>query len=82
MRVLREFVRNVLSESRYVVVYSPLGSDLEQALFWLKNNKKIKSRGAVHKEGDFYLVRVNPRGSKRDVEKVINDRFGRFVRVR
>lgn len=83
MDKLRSYIREVLlREAKYVVVYSPLQSDLEQALYWLQNNKQVKTRGAIHQEGDVYIARIKPKGSKADVEKLVSDRFGRFVRVR
>ena len=82
MEALREYVREVLDEARSVTVYSPLNSDLEQALYWLKNNKAIKKRGAITKRGDVYVATVQPKSSKKAVKQLVSDRFGHFVKVK
>lgn len=81
MDVLREYIRDVLAESKRVTLISPLRSDLEQAIFWLKNNKALKSLGEIQKKGNVYRVRVQHKGSAKEIKTLISDRFGQFVRV-
>ena len=81
MNTLREYIRGVLTESKRVTLASPLQSDLEQAIFWLKNNKKVKSIGQITRVGDIYKVRMHHKGTKEEIKALVSDRFGRFVRV-
>lgn len=81
--ILQEFIQAVLHESRSKVATMSAGyaNDLEQGLYWLKNNKVLKSASAISKSDNKYTVRIKFKGSKPDIKKLIDDRFGKFVRI-
>tara|TARA_B100000073_G_C23545799_1_gene498057 strand:- start:466 stop:669 length:204 start_codon:yes stop_codon:yes gene_type:complete len=63
-----------------VTIAASYSSDLDLALRWLKLNKALKATGPVKKVGNIYTVTVKSR-SKEQVEKLIKDRFGIFIKV-
>jgi hypothetical protein len=63
-------------------LYSPLKSDLELALHWLRLNKKIKLSSDIEKSGNIYFVYVKTKMAKRELSKFVSDKFGRFVQVK
>ncbi len=83
MDLLRATVRGVLQEARTIVLYSQNRSDLALALQWVQNNGKLRSAGEIEQLDDkTYLVRLRAKGSPDDAIKLVNDRFGSFVKVK
>tara|TARA_B110000211_G_C13985787_1_gene511639 strand:- start:784 stop:1032 length:249 start_codon:yes stop_codon:yes gene_type:complete len=81
LSLLREYIKDILREANYVTIYAPLQSDLEQAIFLLKNNKQLKSKTEITKNNNIYTVRVQTKNKSKEIKKLINDRFGNFVKV-
>lgn len=67
--------------ANYITLYSLLQSNLEQAIFLLKNNKQLKSKTEITINNNIYTVRVQTKNKSKEIKKLINDRFGNFVKV-
>jgi len=82
LALLREVVQGVLSETRHVTLAAPYRSDLEQAVNWVKLNKQLRSAGDIQElDRDMYVVRLHVKGRHVDIEALVKDRFGYFVKV-
>ena len=60
---------------------APYKTDLELALYWIKNNNLLRSTSEIQKLDNKYIVRVRHKGSKQSLTALVKDRFGVFVEV-
>jgi len=80
--LLREMIELTLSEAKVVTLRGQNRNDLTLAVQWVKNNKKLKSTGAIEKDkNDRHVVRIRVKGDKKDAINLIKDRFGSFIIV-
>tara|TARA_Y100000310_G_C20344452_1_gene651351 strand:- start:488 stop:742 length:255 start_codon:yes stop_codon:yes gene_type:complete len=79
---LREFIEYTLAEAKIVTLRGQNRNDLSMAILWIRNNKKLKSAGAIEKtKNDDYVARIKVKGTKSEASALIKDRFGSFIRV-
>ena len=60
---------------------SPYKTDLELALYWIKNNNLLKATSEIQKRDDKYIVQGRHKGSKQSLTALVKDRFGVFLEV-
>ena len=63
-----------------VTIVASYTTDLNLALRWLRLNKAIKAASEIKKNGNLYTVVVKP-APKKNVKKLVKDRFGSFIKV-
>ena len=71
--------------ARTATIVAAYLSDLQLGLRWAKANKALKAVGQIReigfRAGKRYAVKVRVRASKKDLSKLIKDRFGSFIKV-
>ena len=56
-------------------------TDLEMALNWLRLKKIVTDIGDQRKQGNLYIVTIKSKMKRSEVQKVLTDRFGHYVKV-
>ena len=80
--LLREMIGLTINEEKVVTLRGQNRSDLDLAIQWVRNNKKLKAAGAIEKGNDNkHVARIRVKGNKKDVLDLIKDRFGSFIIV-
>ncbi len=81
MQLLREYVRNLLKESKSATLSAQNLSDIGQAIHWLKLNGKIKNAAEQEQKNGRHQVNIKFFGPKSELVKMVKDRFGVFIDV-
>lgn len=80
--ILRQFICESIEELDEVTLSGQNSRDLDMALTWLKNNKKLSSAGNTKKgKGGKHSVTAKVSGGKKSAKQLVKDRFGVFVDV-
>jgi hypothetical protein len=56
-------------------------TDLEMALNWLRLKKVITDVSEQRKQGNLYIATIRSKMNRSEVQKVLTDRFGHYVKV-
>lgn len=56
-------------------------TDLEMALNWLRLKKMITDISEQRKQGNLYIATIKSKMNRSEVQKVLTDRFGHYVKV-
>jgi len=56
-------------------------TDLEMAINWLHLKKAISGVGEQRRQGNLYIVPVRTKMNRTEVQKILTDRFGHYVKV-
>lgn len=56
-------------------------TDLEMALNWLRLKKVITDISEQRKQGNLYIATIRTKMNRSEVQKVLTDRFGHYVKV-
>ena len=56
-------------------------TDLEMALNWLRLKKVITDVSEQRKQGNLYIATIRSKMKRSEVQKVLTDRFGHYVKV-
>lgn len=56
-------------------------ADLEMALNWLRLKKVITDVSEQRKQGNLYIATIRSKMNRSEVQKVLTDRFGHYVKV-
>jgi hypothetical protein len=56
-------------------------TDLEMALNWLRLKKMITDVSEQRKQGNLYIATIKSKMNRSEVQKVLTDRFGHYVKV-
>lgn len=56
-------------------------TDLEMALNWLRLKKVISDVGNQRKQGTLYIATIKSKMNRSEVQKLLTDRFGHYVKV-
>jgi hypothetical protein len=64
-----------------MTVVAGFQTDLELALNWLRLKKALVDVGDTRKQNGLYIVTIKSKISRSEVQKILSDRFGHFVKV-
>ncbi len=56
-------------------------TDLEMALNWLRLKKAITDVSDQRKQGTLYIATIKSKMNRSEVQKILTDRFGHYVKV-
>jgi|Wag4MinimDraft_6_1082665.scaffolds.fasta_scaffold21541_3 hypothetical protein len=56
-------------------------TDLEMALNWLRLKKALQDVSEQRKEGNLYIATIRTKMNRSEVQKLLTDRFGHYVKV-
>jgi hypothetical protein len=56
-------------------------TDLEMAINWLRLKKALQDVSAQRKEGSLYIATIRTKMNRSEVQKLLTDRFGHYVKV-
>ena len=56
-------------------------TDLETALNWLRLKKALQDVSEQRKEGNLYIATIRTKMNRSEVQKLLTDRFGHYVKV-
>ena len=56
-------------------------TDLEMALNWLRLKNIVTDVSDQRKQGNLYIVTIKSKMKRSEVQKVLTDRFGHYVKV-
>ena len=56
-------------------------TDLEMALNWLRLKKAISDVSDQRKQGTLYIATIKSKMNRSEVQKILTDRFGHYVKV-
>jgi hypothetical protein len=56
-------------------------TDLELALNWLRLKKALQDVSEQRKEGNLYIATIRTKMNRSEVQKLLTDRFGHYVKV-
>ena len=62
-------------------IVSGYQTDLEMALNWLRLKKVITDASEQRKQGNLYIATIRSKMNRSEVQKVLTDRFGHYVKV-
>jgi hypothetical protein len=56
-------------------------TDLEMALNWLRLKKALQDVSEQRKSGNLYIATIRTKMNRSEVQKLLTDRFGHYVKV-
>lgn len=56
-------------------------TDLDLALSWLRLKKAINDASETRKQNGLYIVTIKSKMNRSEVQKILSDRFGHYVKV-
>jgi hypothetical protein len=82
VETLRLFIRESIEELDELTLSGQNSRDLDMALTWLKNNRRLNSVGKTKKsKGGKHSISAKIKGDSGTAKQLVKDRFGVFVDV-